>query len=139
MPRDLPAGYQRSTVITEAFSTHGSFVRVTGDLDLALAPSLEHGIAGEIGRGHRHLVIDLTAATSLGCASIGSLLRAVAPLRDEPDATVVLAGATGGVKRLLDLLRLDRTFDILPDANHAATFATDAEREHRQGWRDDRP
>ena len=60
---------------------------------------------GEISDGHRHLVIDLTAATFLDCASVATLLRAVAPLRHEPDAAIVLAGATGIVKRLLDLLQ----------------------------------
>jgi hypothetical protein len=65
MLRDSLAVYQTSSVTTAAFSTHGSVVRVTGELDLALAPRLEHAIAGEIRRGHRHLVIDLTDATFL--------------------------------------------------------------------------
>ena len=80
-------------------------------------------------------MIDLTAATFLDCASVGTLLRAVAPLRHDPDAAVVLAGATGIVKRLLDLLQLDRLFDILPDVEHAREHATAADRRHVDGWR----
>jgi len=139
MFRDSLAVYQASTVTTAAFGTCGSFVRVTGELDLALAPSLEHAIAGEIRRGHRHLVIDLTAATFMDCASVGTLLGAIAPLRAEPDATVVLAGPKGIVKRLLDLLQLGRMFDIVPDADEAANHSTDADREHLQGWRSPTP
>ena len=139
MFRDSLAVYQTSTVTTAAFGTRGSFVRVTGELDLALAPRLEHAIAGEIRRGHRHLVIDLTAATFMDCASVGTLLGAIAPLRTEPDATVVLAGPKGIVKRLLDLLQLGRMFDIVPDADQAANHSIDADREHLQGWRSPTP
>ena len=139
MFRNSLAVYQTSSVTAAAFGTHGSFVRVTGELDLALAPSLEHAIAGEIRHGHRHLVIDLTAATFLDCASLGTLLRAIAPLRTEPDATVVLAGPKGIVKRLLDILQIGRMFDILPDADQAADFSTNADCEHVQGWRNPTP
>ena len=50
------------------------------------------------------------------------MLWAVTPLRHEPDAAIDLAGATGVVKRLLDLVRLDRLFDILPDLDQAAEY-----------------
>jgi anti-anti-sigma factor len=123
MFRDSLAVYQTSTVTTAAFGTRGSFVRVTGELDLALAPRLEHAIAGEIRSGHRHLVIDLTAATFMDCASVGTLLGAIAPLRTEPDATVVLG----------------RMFDIVPDADEAANHSIDTDREHLQGWRSPTP
>ena len=84
-------------------------------------------------------MIDLTAATLLDCASVGTLLRAVAPLRHEPDATIVLAGATGIVKRFVELLQLDRLFDILPDIDHASEHATAADRRHVDGWRNLQP
>jgi anti-sigma B factor antagonist len=132
-------GSQTPSVTTEAFGPHGSYVRIAGELDLAYAPRLGEAIEGEISRGHRHLVIDLTAATFLDCASIGTLLRAVAPLRNEPDAAIVLAGATGIVKRLLDLLQLYRLFDILPGLDHAAEHATATDRRHVDGWRAHKP
>jgi anti-sigma B factor antagonist len=122
-------------VTTEAFSQHGSYVRIAGELDLAYAARFGEAIEGEITRGHRHLVIDLSAATLLDCASIGTLLRAVAPLRHEPDAAIVLAGATGIVKRFLDLIQLDRLFDILPDVDQATEHATATDRQHVDGWR----
>ena len=120
---------------TEAFGQHGSYVRLAGEIDLAYAARLEEAIEGAISRGHRHLVIDLSTATFLDCASIGSLLRAVVPLRSEPDAAIVLAGATGIVKRLLDLLHIERLFEILPDLTTATEHATATERNHVEGWR----
>lgn len=111
-------------------------MRIRGEVDLGYTALLEEAIAGEIARGRRHLVIDLTAATLLDCAGVGALLTAVAPLRDQPDATVVLAGASGIVKRLFDLLRLDRFFDILPDLDRATEHATATDRRQVDGWRD---
>ena len=129
------SSFDQPSVTTEAFGPHGSYVRLAGELDLAYATHLGEAIGGEISRGHRHLVIDLSQATFLDCASIGTLLRAVAPLRHEPDAAVVLAGPTGIVQRLLDLLHLDRLFDILPDVDHAAEHATATDRQRSDGWR----
>ena len=122
-------------MVTEAFGAHGSYVRITGELDLASAPRLGDAIEGEIAGGHRHLVIDLSAATFLDCASVGALLRAVAPLREEPDAAIVLAGATGIVKRLLDLIHLESLFDIVPDLSNATEQATATDRQRVEGWR----
>jgi anti-anti-sigma factor len=107
---------------------------LAGEIDLAFVPELERAITREIRRGHRHLVIDLSTTTFLDCASIGALLRAVAPLRRQPDSAVVLAGPTGIVKRLLDLLHLERLFDILPDLTNAGDHVT-AGCGHRDGWR----
>jgi anti-sigma B factor antagonist len=122
-------------VTVEALGPRGAHVRITGELDVANAAELHEAIEAEITRGRHHLVIDLTAATFLDCTSIASLLRAVAPLRDEPDAAIALAGATGIVKRLLDLLRLERLFDIFPDLDAAVDQVTSTGGNHVDGWR----
>ncbi|MEZ0284301.1 MAG: STAS domain-containing protein [Thermoleophilia bacterium] len=118
---------------TERFATHGVVVRVTGDLDLALAPRLEQAIAREIACGHRHFALDLGGATFLDCASVGTLVRALAPLRDEPDASVVLGGATGTVERILSLLELDAIFEIVEDVGRPAGVSPG--RRGVEGWR----
>ena len=135
MPSPPPLDGRRPSVTTEAFAAHGLIVRVTGDLDLALAPRLDEAIAREIARGHRHFAIDLSGATFLDCASVGTLVRALAPLRDEPDASVVLAGATGPVERILSLLRLEAVFEIVEDVRRVALVGGAPGHTGVEGWR----
>ena len=104
MSGEPPAAGPHPSVTTERFATHGVVVRVTGDLDLALAPRHDQVIAREIAGGRRHFAIDLAGATFLDCASVSTLVRALVPLRDEPDASVVLGGATGPVKRIFEVV-----------------------------------
>ena len=103
-------------VTSSPAGARAAVVRVEGDLDLALAPAFGAAIEREIVGGCHHILIDLSAATFLDCVSIGALLRAVVPLRHEPDASIVLVGATGVVERMLELSGLDSAFDSLPDA-----------------------
>jgi anti-sigma B factor antagonist len=124
-----------ATVVSEPFAAHGVCIRVSGELDLARAPRLGDVIAEEIARGHHHVVVDLSAATLLDCASVGTLLRAVAPLSLEPRAAVMLAGPRGVVLRLLTLLQLEQVFEILPDAETAIEVALANVPLLAQGWR----
>lgn len=130
-----PLGRRRPSVTTERIASHGVVVRVTGDLDLALAPRLDQAIAREIARGHRHFAIDLGGATFLDCASVGTLVRALGPLRDEADASVVLGGATGSVERILSLLGLEAIFEIVEDVGQVTGVSVSPGRRGVEGWR----
>ena len=79
------------SVTTERFASRAAIVRVTGDADLALAPALGGAIAAEIAAGRRRIAIDLSAATFIDCSTVGMLLDALWPLRDDGD---VVAGTT---------------------------------------------
>src|SRR3954452_3823971 len=92
-----------------------------GDLDLATAPLLEVAIAGLIGDGNRRLVIDLTDATFLDSTAIGMLFHAIAPLRDDPESAVVLAGAHGVVARTLQVTGIGRCFAAVPPVPRRST------------------
>jgi anti-sigma B factor antagonist len=122
-------------VSTSRFATHGAFVRVEGEFDLAMVDPLRMAVAREVERGHRHIVIDLAEASLLDCACLGAILSEVAPLRSEPDATVLFAGAAGMVERLLTLLDFGQVCDLLPDATSAAELALDPTRPRAEGWR----
>jgi anti-sigma B factor antagonist len=115
--------YTAPSITTTAYASDGVVVSLAGELDLAHAARLGDVIAGEIVRGHRHLVIDLQRATFLDCATLGTLLRAVAPLRDDPDSAVLLAGATGIVLRLLLLLEFEQVFEMVADVETAVRLA----------------
>jgi anti-anti-sigma factor len=103
----------KPSVSTERLGAGALLVRVSGDLDLALAPRLAGAIADGIARGDRHLALDFSRATFLDCASVGVLVRAVAPLRDDPDASVALVGTCAAVQRTLRLLALDALFETV--------------------------
>jgi anti-sigma B factor antagonist len=128
----LPASNsgRKPQVTSSPAGAGAAVVRVEGDLDLALAPAFGAAIEREIVGGCHRILIDLSAATFLDCVSIGALLRAVAPLRHEPDASVVLVGATGVVKRMLEMSGLDSAFESLPDL--------DEEHHLTNGWREHR-
>ena len=58
-------------------------------------------------RGRRQLIIDLRGTKFFDCAALNALLRAVASLRGDPQATVVLAGSQGIVQRFLALVAVN--------------------------------
>ncbi len=97
----IPGANTPCAITSERLSEHGAAVIVDGELDLDTAPLLASAIDRQIADGHRHLLVDLTATSFLDSTSLGTLIRTVQPLRDEPDAAVVLAGAGGVVARAL--------------------------------------
>lgn len=107
------AGFASPTphvVTSERLSRRGAVLIIDGELDLDSASQLDDEIALRIAEGYVHLVIDLTAATFLDSVAMATLLTAVAPLRTEPDASVVLAGADGVVDRALEVSGIGRMF-----------------------------
>jgi anti-sigma B factor antagonist len=109
-------------VTVEPFDEHGAVVVVEGDLDVAVAPQFREAVGHAIDTGHHHLVIDLTGATFIDSAALGTLLRAIAPLRTNPAAAVVLAGAHGVVERSLEVSGVGAMFTLFDtcDAGVAA-------------------
>lgn len=99
-----------AVVSVEPFDEQGVAVVVDGDLDLATAPELAAAIRGATAGGHRHFVIDLTAATFLDSTAMGTLVTSLRPLRDDPAAAVVLVGANGIVERSLEISGIGRMF-----------------------------
>jgi anti-sigma B factor antagonist len=122
-------------VSTSTFASHGAFVHVEGEFDLGMVDALRAAVGGEVAQGHRHIVIDLAAASLLDCSCLGAILSEVSPLRSEPDAAVLFAGAAGAVERLLTVLDFGQVCELLPDANSAADVALDPTRARAEGWR----
>jgi anti-anti-sigma factor len=89
------------------WANEGTTMTIAGELDIAGLAALRRAVEEALGAGHRHLVVDLSAATFLDCAALTELLQAVRPLRHEADAAVVFAGPTGPVRRLLQILQFD--------------------------------
>jgi anti-anti-sigma factor len=108
------------SVTVDRFARQGAVVRVTGEADLALGPALGGAIADQIAAGRRRIAIDLSGATFIDCSTVELVLDALAPLLDDGEARIVLAGATGPVRRVLDLLEVGRMIEVVPEVPWAA-------------------
>jgi stage II sporulation protein AA (anti-sigma F factor antagonist) len=124
-----------SVVSSQVISDHGAIVLVDGDLDMETAPQLERHLADQIADGHRHLVLDLTEATFLDSTALRVLITTVAPLQDEADAAVVLAGTHGIVERALATSGIGQMFTSFPTRREAVAALTGSAEPLREGWR----
>ena len=122
-------------VSSEALSSACTVVIVDGDLDLATAPQLESHITARIAEGHRQLVVDLSGATFLDSTAMATLLLAIAPLRDDPAAAVVLAGAGGVVDRALTVSGIGALFQGFATRAAAIESLALAAEPPVDGWR----
>jgi anti-anti-sigma factor len=124
-------------VTVRRFAARGVCLESRGELDLVAAPLFGEAISAAIAERHRHVVIDLSAATFLDCACLGAILAEMRPVRTENDATLVFAGASGSVERLLDLLEFDRICSMVSSVDVAITLALDPDGTRVEGWRAD--
>jgi anti-anti-sigma regulatory factor len=92
-------------------------------------------ISDQVARGHRHFVVDLSAATFLDSVAIGTLFRSTEPLRDDSDAGVVLAGAKGIVERSLLVSGVGQMFTMFDPREEAIIGVAGSPDALRQTWR----
>jgi anti-sigma B factor antagonist len=136
MLQDRPPRGRTSWVVRgEMFDEQGAIVAIEGELDLATAPQLGAVIAEMIDYGHRHLVIDLSAAAFLDSTAMGMLLYAIAPLRDDPDAAVILAGVHGIVEKSLTVSGIGTLFTMFDTREAAISGLSDPSESLCQMWR----
>src|SRR6478736_6776196 len=83
-----------------------------GEFDLHTAHLIASAITTVVGQGARQLDLDLRHATFLDCSTLRAVLRAAAPIRTEPAASVVVTGAHGIVKRFFDLVGVDPLLSV---------------------------
>ena len=93
-------------------------LRLIGELDLHTVELLEAALAGTRHQA-RPGVIDLSALRFMDLVGLRALLRAV---EAEAAGAVRLVGATGSVRRLIELAH---TLDAEPDATARAPFPTE--------------
>jgi len=117
------------------FDEQGAIIAVDGELDLATASQLEDTVAEMIRYGHRHLVIDLTDAAFLDSVAMQTLVDAIAPLRDDADAAVVLAGAHGVVERSLTISGIGQMFTTFATREAAICGVNGDSESLRHAWR----
>jgi anti-anti-sigma regulatory factor len=108
---------------------------IVGERDVARRDALRYAVQTVLGGGHRHLLFDLSATSFLDCAALHELLGAVRPLQDQADAAVVLAGATGLPRRLLELLCFDAVIGTVESPETAVAACRRQPITLSDGWR----
>lgn len=97
----------------------GTFiVALGGDLDSAQAPELEKAVGQAIAGGQRRIVVDLGQVKFIDSSGLATLIKAFKRVRGA-GGNLVLAGLQPPVRRVFDLTRLDKVFDIFAAATDA--------------------
>lgn len=91
---------------------------LAGDLDLTTAPALRAEALDLIGRGHRHLVLDLEAVSFCDSSGFNALV-AIWRCAQEAGGTLGLAAVSGRLARLLNITGLDTLLPAHPTADAA--------------------
>lgn len=101
-------------------------ISLTGRLVLGnRLTDIEHGIRGRFGQGLRNLVLDLSGLEFIDSAGIGVLAVCCGSM-GRKGGKVAIAGATGRVKELLELTRLDHMAGIYADVASAHSALSEA-------------
>jgi anti-sigma B factor antagonist len=93
-------------------------VHLEGTCDLASAPQLREKLAELRPPTVRSVVIDVSGLEFIDSTGLGLLLGAMRRLR-EAGGSLALAGAAGGVLRVLEITDLDKVFPLFPDIESA--------------------
>jgi anti-anti-sigma factor len=94
--------------------------RPQGDIDMAVAPGLEHAVCDAVAQhAPACVVVDLSAVTYMDSSGIRLLFRLYTSLADEPSRLVVVAPPGSSAERLLGLVALGDIGDVRPTVESA--------------------
>lgn len=99
--------------VEESNSTR--IVRLEGSCDLATAPNLRQTLQPFAPPDVNEVVLDVTALDFIDSTGLGVVLGAMRRLR-EGGGTLRIAGATGIVKRVLEITDLDKVIPLTDSA-----------------------
>ncbi|OQX10892.1 MAG: hypothetical protein BWK76_19950 [Desulfobulbaceae bacterium A2] len=105
---------------------HGSIVelRLNGRLDATTAPRLRQEVQDRLEAGQRQLVIELAGVDFIDSTGLGGLVTALRTIVKE-GGMLKLAAIRAEVRRVFELTRLDKLFEIFPDTDAAvASFSS---------------
>jgi anti-sigma B factor antagonist len=95
-----------------------SVVAVTGEVDVATAPTLRSRLDEAIDRGTPRLVVDLLSVTFIDSTGLGVLIGASKRV-DERDGTMRLVVAEPRILKLFEITGLMDLFSIVPSLDQA--------------------
>ncbi|MHA6757241.1 STAS domain-containing protein [Streptacidiphilus sp. PAMC 29251] len=94
---------------------HGAqaVVQVSGAMDYDTSAPLEQSLAGLLGNGARHLVLDMGAVTFCDSSGINALLRVLARAKQD-QGSLALAAVTTQVQHVLQTIGVDAVITLYP-------------------------
>ena len=93
-------------------------LQTAGDLDAAKAPELGQVLDKAINDGKKKIVVDLGDTRFVDSSGLAALVRGFKRAR-AASGNLALAHLQPAVLKVFELTRLDKAFDIFPDANEA--------------------
>jgi anti-sigma B factor antagonist len=94
---------------------------ISGDIDLATAPAVEHAIAAVLAENPPSLIIDLLGVQFLGSVGVGVLVNTRDKFADSERFSVVAQGRI--TRRIIQLLDLDRVLSLHETVEQALNTA----------------
>jgi anti-sigma B factor antagonist len=95
-----------------------TLVRLAGDLDAASGPRLTEELDRLWGEGRRQFVLDLDGVPFIDSAGLSALVRLFKRVRGQV-GRLGLAALQPAVRRVFELTRLERAFEVYPDVAEA--------------------
>jgi anti-sigma B factor antagonist len=99
------------SIATEARSAEEFVIALSGEVDLYTCPEFKQELLGVIGRGAKHVVVDLEATTFVDSTALGVLLRGVQRLR-QMDGRLSVACDDPNIRKIFEVTGLDRVFSV---------------------------
>lgn len=94
-----------------------TYVKVTGEIDIATAPTLREGLLAACDHCAGRLVVDLSGVSHCDASALAVLIG-TQRRANQRDITLCLAAPSRQVARLLHITGLDRTLPLEPPATH---------------------
>lgn len=91
---------------------------VTGEVDMATAPTLRQHLADLVAAGVTRLVIDLGPTTFLDSTGLGAIVMVLKRVRAH-DGQVRLVATSASIRKVFEITSLDRVIDIHPSVDAA--------------------
>lgn len=99
-----------------------TLVRMSGELDAAASPRLNEALDRLLTDGRRRLVLDLEEVMLIDSSGLSALVRLLKQVRGQ-GGRLGLAALQPPVRRVFDLTRLARSFDLYDDVAAALRAA----------------
>jgi anti-sigma B factor antagonist len=108
--------------LAESSNAGWTVLTVSGEIDIATAPSLRERLHALLAEGKHRLIVDLDDVGFLDSTALGVLVGALKRARME-DGEVRIACAQPRVLKVFEITRLDSAFDLFDSVDEAVRGA----------------